>query len=818
MIIFFRLLLIGLLSLVIIKPEIERTKSVHDVVALIDASESMKEDHLLRAIEQIRSAAGSDATITAYPFSGRGLAQGESFESIRSISSLRSRYPELQPMRTSLAEALKLAENHGVAFLVSDGNENKDSVENMIDEGKIALPKIYPLIPADSSEVTKGTTINSLVVPQIVDPNAQAQVKVGLNNSSLKDETGTITFFQNGKEVAKKEVTIAGQNGEVVHFETVPIAEGMQELKAVFTSKGQEQTSEYISFISVKERDKVLLIGGAVEDNRYISESLREEQFKVKASVGALSQDEKLSEYHTVVLNNIAADRLTEAQLGALRDYTRNGGRLVMIGGERSFGLGKYRNTPVEDALPVEMVPPQTEKKRLNVAVELVLDKSRSMADDNKIEFVKEAAREVIRNLKNEDYVGVIGFDATPFIVVKMGMLAKIREQAMDRISRLFASSRTNLMPAIEEGKRTLMRVDAGRKHMIILTDGKIPDGNPYYVEMIKQLRIVGITVSTVMLGDEREMLLRDMAEAGGGAFYQTSNPNALPRIFLSDIKVSSGEKTLKEDTEYAIRTGPAGVVSTGLQGFPSVKGYVQTKAKDRSSVELVTYGEGKAEPFLVSWQFGKGKGIAYTGDANGKWSERWIYWPKFHEFWSEIINGKENADTKEIAFDLKPVVMGGTISLDFFVYSRLSQEQVTATIKSPDGQDSELQFKKITEGRYKGIIQEGQGGKYQVTVKAGGKKLPPVGFYISPSQFDEKSKAGINYPLLQRIASRTGGMVNPSASDLVLDSHTTSEPFKLRWPVTALILFLFLFEILFRYGGFVSNRFIKFPSGSKIF
>ena len=41
--------------------------------------------------------------------------------------------------------------------------------------------------------------------------------------------------------------------------------------------------------------------------------------------------------------------------LGNLKDYVEGGGALVMVGGDRSFGLGNYGDTPLADVLPVEL-------------------------------------------------------------------------------------------------------------------------------------------------------------------------------------------------------------------------------------------------------------------------------------------------------------------------------------------------------------------------------------------------------------------------------------------------------------------------------
>lgn len=77
-----------------------------------------------------------------------------------------------------------------------------------------------------------------------------------------------------------------------------------------------------------------------------------------------------LSEYDAIIISDCECEILSlypfwipgakqpaENRLKAIRDYTKNGGGLIMVGGWTSFsgrfGHGGYYNTPVEQALPV---------------------------------------------------------------------------------------------------------------------------------------------------------------------------------------------------------------------------------------------------------------------------------------------------------------------------------------------------------------------------------------------------------------------------------------------------------------------------------
>ena len=84
-------------------------------------------------------------------------------------------------------------------------------------------------------------------------------------------------------------------------------------------------------------------------------------------------QQQELKDYDVVILSDIGANSLllspgtwlkgqrTTNRLALLHDYVSNGGGLVMVGGYYSFqgihGRAGYKNTPVEEVLPVSILP-----------------------------------------------------------------------------------------------------------------------------------------------------------------------------------------------------------------------------------------------------------------------------------------------------------------------------------------------------------------------------------------------------------------------------------------------------------------------------
>ncbi len=115
-----------------------------------------------------------------------------------------------------------------------------------------------------------------------------------------------------------------------------------------------------------------------------------------------------------------------------------------------------------------------------------------------------------------------------------------------------------------------------------------------------------------------------------------------------------------------------------------------------------------------------------------------------------------------------------------------------------PDGFQAPLKVSKVAAGHYRGRMPIGQNqGLFRVRPVADSRAFPEVGFY---RQEDEMLEYGNNQPLLQHIASATGGRFNPAAQ-AVFDAggrsiRTTMD----LWPgLLALALLLNLAELLLR-------------------
>lgn len=807
-----RALLLTVLGLAIAGPFYESVSEHKATLVVTDLSESMDNGVAEQLITRAQRLIGDNSELRFFSFAGEPAPFADS--ATGSFSDLKSKWAKLDQGATNIEAGLfgaaALSSN---LVLVSDGWETRGDVRSILDLLRTQGVRVTPIFPTDSGSGSAKFGIEFLTAPLTVAAQKSATIRATLVNSTKAPQSGTLEIKHDKKTILKREVSLQPGQEVLVTAQSDPSSEGIKEVTAVLTPSDSTLPSSLERiFISGEQREKILLISGSPQDQRVLAPLLKSNSYQLTELMadGSATPVPNLSDYSVVIYNNVARDQLPASQPERIEEYVKGGGGFIMIGGDRSFGLGKYIDTAIARVLPVELVPPRTEKKRLNVAVQLVIDKSRSMSIEQRMDFSKEAARETIRNLKDDDYVGVIGFDNAPFKVVDIGLVGEIREDALIRVGRLFATGKTNLMPAIDIARRGLMRVDAGRKHMIILTDGELPDGGPHYVELVKQLRTYGITVSTVLLGsDSGDELLQAMAEVGGGGFYMTRNASNLPSIFLKDVRVSTGERTLKEDREYLVRPGPGEISSTTIRSFPPVLGYVQTKQRPGANLELVAMGVESAEPLLASWKYGQGQVVAYTADANGRWSAPWVPWSRFNTFWNELLDSvrppKDGAE--RIKFDLTHSIERGSMFIDLSVYNDSVRGLPTATLVAPDGSESKISFDQLSAGRYKTQVSRVIPGKYELRSQIGEHKLTPVAWNVSGELLGEQKGQGFNVPLLEQISSRTGSTLNPATSANFIQSASKSERRSLTWACIAAALLLLLLEIIVRERGLPNFR-----------
>ncbi|MGH7247094.1 MAG: hypothetical protein ACREH9_03230, partial [Pseudomonadota bacterium] len=98
--------------------------------------------------------------------------------------------------------------------------------------------------------------------------------------------------------------------------------------------------------------------------------------------------------------------------------------------------------------------------------------------------------------------------------------------------------------------------------------------------------------------------------------------------------------------------------------------------------------------------------------------------------------------------------------------------------------------------GELAGNLEAPRPGTYYIELKSplgGGATFPPLAYTVSPAVDAELPRPAPNYGLLERLASATGGRLNPSPHDIAMSRpiFEQRESFSLYLVITAMILLI---------------------------
>lgn len=210
----------------------------------------------------------------------------------------------------------------------------------------------------------------------------------------------------------------------------------------------------------------------------------------------------------------------------------------------------------------------------------LVLDRSGSMADKGKIDYLKAAAKIAVASLKLSDAISVVEFDDQ---ITLMWPAAHAGDKGLidAAIDGLSPRGSTNLAGGMQRGieeaqvaNDKLRLSNEALNRVILLSDGLANTGitdHGQIAQIAARARQNGVRVSTMGLGLEYdEDLMQAIAEAGGGKYYYIESPEQLARIFQEELKTAFS--TRARDVHLGFH-GSRAVKSAEIVGFASSSG-----------------------------------------------------------------------------------------------------------------------------------------------------------------------------------------------------------------------------------------------------
>src|SRR5216684_4548082 len=366
--------------------------------------------------------------------------------------------------------------------------------------------------------------------------------------------------------------------------------------------------------------------------------------------------------------------------------------------------------------LPVRAQPPPEKP----AAVVLVLDKSGSMSGP-KIEMARQAARASLVTLRPVDKIGVISFDETFNWVIPMGPASDIKAKA-ELINQIIANGGTKIYQAVQAAYETIIREQASRRHIILLTDGiSTPGTQEDFPELEKNATAKRVTISTIGVGDyvNRE-LLEELARKTKGKVHFVENPESIPQIINAEVR-SLEDLAIQERSVRAVRVRPVEIIDgIDFARSPRLLGFVKAEAKEGTETILRVDVD---KPLLVRWRYGLGRVIAFMSDAKSRWAAPWVRWASFGTLWPQMVRDASHRD-RTVRAGVRPGNQEGEAVVYYDVLANADNpagETLDSTgpphilVETQGAAPRTLLLEQTAPGHYEARIPADQGGLYHI-------------------------------------------------------------------------------------------------------
>ncbi|MGH7244570.1 MAG: VWA domain-containing protein [Phycisphaerales bacterium] len=690
-----------------------------------------------------------------------------------------------------MALALPVEDAARRIVLATDGNETEDSLILAAEAAKAAgVPiDVLPLRFRYESEVL----VDRLVAPATARQGETMSLRAVIQ--STKATSGKLVITLNGQPLdLSGGGTMLGMDIDLKpgsNVFTVPVIaprHGAQEFRAIFEphmSSGRPEgdtvlennVASAVTFVSGEGR--VLIISSSSKESAELIDVLNKSGIRAE-EVAPDSAPRTLTEwsaYDAVVLVNQPAFNFSQAQQEELKRYVQDsGGGLVMTGGPDSLGAGGWIGSPVEDALPVRLDPPQ--KRQLPKGALVIITHSVEMP--NGVYYGKQTAMAAIAAMSRLDLAGLIEYNPMystdwAFPLREVGDGSAIKRA----INGLVFGDMPDFTPVVRLAYNGLVKANAGQKHVIIISDG---DPQPPPTSLLQDFVNAKITISTVGVFPHSGMDTRkmsDMAKFTGGRHYDVNTQQALatlPQIFTKEAQTV--KRPLIWEGEPFAPAIAGGVLDTlrGVKSVPAISGYVV--AADREGLSQVTLRGKENDAIGAQWQFGLGRSIIFASDVSSRWAGQWISWAGFKSFWEQQIRwAMRPSSSPNVRVTTEVQGAQARIFIDALDTKgeRLNFAAFRGRIAMPDGTSQAVEIRQVGPGRYEGVVKNpppgtsiiglvyaapGESGQIEGSVQAA----------INRPFADEFRVLEDNFALLEQVRSITGGRLltdDPTKNDL---------------------------------------------------
>ncbi len=537
-------------------------------------------------------------------------------------------------------------------------------------------------------------------------------VKLSVELKSNIDTSAELVLYDNEQRVKGLNIDVAEGNNLVEMTATADTAGGHNYyVKLESDVDTNQENNQAYAYLNVAGAPNILVIADTISNAELLSGILSEEnQVDVAIAYRAPNSIVELCNYDEVILVNVDNDELPDDYDKLLETYVSVYGRsLLTIGGNNTYMSGNMAGTAFEEMLPVTLSMDDSSEDDV-IALALVLDCSNSMSmTEMYLSVAKQGAIQCVEAMGDKDYVAVVSFNTVAQVQSPLIEANRDNKNYLTRlISGLTTAQGTYYVKALELAYDELEDFDAKVKHVIFLSDGNPSDDG--YNRVVERMSADGITVSTIGLGYESDILAK-LAEIGGGRYYYVADALNLPDIMLRETEqvatgmVMSGEYRPVVVKESALTDG------LDIKQLPIINSYAGTNLKDDATAYIATE---EGHPIYASWRYGAGTVATYTSSVASGWSDQWLNNQAGLSIIRAMVSTTVSDKHNDSSLDVDMTLRGKTV--DITVVTTSGDGDITVNVDSQSG--SELySLSKAGTNTYKGSIDVDNIGVHEMVI-----------------------------------------------------------------------------------------------------
>ena len=288
------------------------------------------------------------------------------------------------------------ADDLGGILLISDGanNEGKAIVPVAEDLRERGIPVFAYAVGTDSP---RDTAIKSIELPSVALAEDAVPVTIQFNQQGMAGEKGKLIISMSGAKAIEKEFVFSDEENQEITVPIIPKKSGEYQISATIeTSIGEilDNNNSFSRGLRVLDSSlKVLMIESSPRwEFKYVQAMLLRERridldcFLAGADpIVARTENspylesfpdtrEQLFNYDLIMFGDINPDQIPENTIENISSFVSNGGGSLIIMAGKRFTPSSYRNTELQNLIPVELAPTRLGGNSNNAQRPILLD------------------------------------------------------------------------------------------------------------------------------------------------------------------------------------------------------------------------------------------------------------------------------------------------------------------------------------------------------------------------------------------------------------------------------------------------------------